>query len=120
MRINTNHPTFLAFIETVNGNVLSNIGVEKYFGLSAEKKRNFQYITLKLIIKAVKVRATLTDEELLDFTKLMRKKNEDIENYEFASVLNDIVNNFDVVCELTKTGIRKKRSIKTADKNTEE
>ena len=120
MRVNTNHPTFIAFIDTVNTNVLSNITVEKYFGLSLDKKRNFQYLTLKLIIKAVKVRATLTDEELLDFAKIMRKKNEDIENYEFASVLNDIINNFSTICELTKTGIRKKRSIKTTDKTTEE
>lgn len=120
MRVNTNHPTFIAFIETVNSNVLSNISVEKYFGLTTDKKRNFQYLTLKLIIKAVKVRATLTDSELLDFTKILRKKNEDLENYEFASVLNDIANNFDTICELTKTGIRKKRTVKTTDKSTEE
>lgn len=119
MRINTNHPTFIAFIETVNANVLNSITVEKYFGLSADKKRNFQYITLKLIVKAVKIRATLSPEELLDFTKILRKKNEDVENYEFASVLNDIVNNFETIHELTKTGIRKKRSVST-DKASEE
>ena len=120
MRVNTNHPTFIAFIETVNGNVLSNISVEKYFGLSADKKRNFQYLTLKLIIKAVKIRATLSDSELLDFTKILRKKNEELENYEFAAVLNDIVNNFETICELTKTGIRKKRTIKSSEKTKEE
>ena len=119
MRINTNHPTFISFIETVNGNILSNITVEKYFSLTQDKKRNFQYITLKLIIKAVKVRADLTDNELNEFTKLLRKRNEELENYEFAAVLNDIVNNFSTICELTKRGIRKKRTV-TTDKKTED
>jgi hypothetical protein len=38
-----------------------------------------------------------------------------MENYEFASVLNDITVNFDSLCEMTKNtpAIRKKRPIKT-------
>ena len=115
MNINTSHPTFVSFIENVNKNILSNITPEKYFQLANDKKLAFQYLVMKLILKSVRVRAKLTDSELLDFTKILQKKNEETENYEFASVLNDITINFDSLCEMTKDtpAIRKKRTIKT-------
>jgi hypothetical protein len=115
MNINTNHPTFVSFIENVNKNILSNITSEKYFLLTNDKKLAFQYIVLKLILKSVRVRAKLTDSELLDFTKILKNKNEEQENYEFACVLNDITINFDSLCEMAKStpAVRKKRQIKT-------
>lgn len=115
MNINTNHPTFISFIENVNKNIINNITPEKYFSLTNDKKLAFQYIVLKLILKSVKVRAKLTDSELLDFTKILKNKNIEQENYEFACALNDITINFDSLCEKVKstTEVRKKRQIKT-------
>lgn len=117
MKINTHHPAFLNFLETVNSNILSNITPEKYFSITKERKLSIQYLTLKLIIQSVKVRAKLTDGELYEFAQILRKKNEELENYEFASILNDIVSNFDTLNEMTKTTRRQKRTVKT-DKTT--
>lgn len=119
MKINTNHPTFTKFVETVNSNILSNISPEKYFSLIQSKKVSLQYLTLKMVIQSVKVRAKLTDGELYEFTEILQKKNEDFENYEFAGVLKDVLSNFESLNEMTKTGIRQKRIVKT-DKTTNE
>jgi hypothetical protein len=119
MKINTNHPAFVTFLEQVNSNILANINPEKYFSLPKEKKVGTQYLTLKLINQSVSVRAKLTDGELLEFTEILRKKSEESENYEFAGVLNDIISNFDTLNEMTKSGRRQKRTVKT-DKTTNE
>ena len=113
--IKSDYTTFVSFIENVNKNILSNITSEKYFLLTNDKKLAFQYIVLKLILKSVRVRAKLTNSELLDFTKILKSKNEEQENYEFACVLNDITINFDSLCEMAKStpAVRKKRQIKT-------
>ena len=113
MNVNINHPTFISFIDTVNKNVLSNISTEKYFSLTGDKKTTLQYLVLKLVIKSVKVRAKLTDSELSDFIKILTKKNEELENYEFSAILNDILGNFEALSEMAKNGIKKKRTIKT-------
>lgn len=102
MRININHPTFVTFLENVTGSILSNVTLDNYFTLSQDKKLSVQYMVLKLMKNSVKVRATLSDEELRSFVTVLWKKNEETENYEFASVLNDISNNFDSVNEITK------------------
>ena len=67
----------------------------------------------KLMKNSVKVRAKLTDDELRSFVNVLWKKNEESENYEFAAVLNDISNNFDMVNEVTKPVKRTPRKIKT-------
>lgn len=115
MNINTNHPTFVSFIENVNKNILSNISLERYFLLTNDKKTALQYLVLKLILKSVRVRARLTDSELSDFVVILQKKNEELENYEFAGLLNDVTLNFNSLCEMMKTppAIRKKRPINT-------
>jgi hypothetical protein len=113
MKINVNHPAFVTFLDTVNSNILNNVNPEKYFSLS------LQYLTLKMINQSVKVRAKLTDGELYEFTEILRNKGVESENYEFAGVLNDILTNFDVLNEMTKTGRRQKRVVKT-DKTTNE
>jgi len=114
LRMNINHPTFIAFIETINKNILSNISVDKYFSLPKEKKIGVQYIVLKHIVKTVKVRGNLTNSELSDFTKILQKKNEILENYEFAGVLSDISTNFDTLIEMGQSGgLRPKKPIRT-------
>ena len=119
MKININHPGFISFLETINKNVLSNIKVEKYFSLSSDKKSAIQYLVLKLINKSVKLKSNMSDEELREFISVLQKKNVELENYEFAEVLKDIVLNFDNINEMTKsTPIKQKRTIKT-DKTTD-
>jgi len=49
----------------------------------------------------------------------LRDKGVESENYEFAGVLNDILSNFELLNEMTKTGRRQKRVVKT-DKTTNE
>ena len=66
---------------------------------------------------AVKVRAKLTDNELRSFVSVLWKKNEESENYEFASILNDIAQNFDSVNEVTKPVKRTIRKIKKDQDN---
>jgi hypothetical protein len=92
MRVNTNHPSFISFLETVTSNILTNVSVDSYFSLNQEKKLGVQYMVLKLIKSSV---------------------NEESENYEFAAILNDISKNFDKVNEVTNTKKRITRKIKT-------
>jgi hypothetical protein len=113
MKVNINHPTFISFLDNVTTNILSNITVDNYFSLSQEKKLGTQYMVYKLMKNSVKVRAKLTDDELRSFVNVLWKKNEESENYEFAAVLNDISNNFDMVNEVTKPVKRTPRKIKT-------
>lgn len=102
MKVNINHPSFITFLDTVSSNILSNISVENYFSLSPEKKLNTQYVVFRLMKSSVRVRATLTDNELRSFIVVLWKKHEDSENYEFAAILNDINNNFDTINEFTR------------------
>jgi hypothetical protein len=113
MKININHPTFLAFLDNVTNNILSNVTLENYFTLSSDKKLGVQYMVLKLMKNSLKVRATLSDNEIRSFVSVLWKKNEESENYEFAAVLNDIATNFDSVNDITKTQKRTKRKITT-------
>ena len=120
MKINVNHPSFIAFLESINSTILSSVKVEKYFGFGPDKKLSVQYLVLKMILQTVKVRAKLTEKELLEFSELLRKKNEDIENYEFAAVLKDIVNNFDVVYDMIGTPRRQQPKTIRTDKSTDQ
>ena len=119
MKLNVNHPTFIAFLENINNTILSNIKINNYFKVTPEKKFAIQYMVLKQMKNAVKLNSKLSSEETLNFINLLQSKNESIENYEFAGVLNDIIINFDTLNEMTKTGIKQKRVIKV-DKSTNE
>lgn len=113
MRINVNHPSFIAFLDQITNNILSNITIENYFTLNQEKKLNVQYVVFKLFKNAIKFRATFTDNEMKALITVLWKKNEDSENYEFASILNDIKNNFDAINEFTKPKRRSTKKIKS-------
>ena len=113
MRVNVNHPSFVTFLENVTNTILSNISVDNYFQLVPEKKLAVQYAVLKLMKNSIKVRAKLTDLELKSFVIVLCKKNEEVENYEFAAILSDIVQNFDSVNDVTKPNKRSTRKIKT-------
>lgn len=113
MRVNVNHPSFVTFLENVTNTILSNISVDNYFQLIPEKKLAVQYAVLKLMKNSIKMRAKLTDLELKSFVIVLCKKNEETENYEFAGILSDIIQNFDSVNEVTKPNKRTTRKIKT-------
>jgi hypothetical protein len=113
MRVNVNHPSFISFLDNVTNTILSNISVEAYFQLTQEKKLALQFTVLKLMKNSVKTRAKLTDLELRSFVIVLCKKNEESENYEIASILNDISTNFDTINDVTKTPKRTVRKIKT-------
>lgn len=113
MNVNINHPSFISFLDNVTSSILSNVTVENYFKLTSDKKLGVQYMVFKLMKNAVKVRAKLSDNELRSFVTVLWKKNEEMENYEFAAILNDISQNFDTVNEVTKPVKRGPRTLKT-------
>ena len=102
MNVNTNHPSFIKFLDNINSSVLFNVSVDNYFNLGTDSKLALQYKVFLLMKSSVNLRAKLENEELRSFLNVMCKKNEENENYEFASVLNDILLNFDSICEVTK------------------
>ena len=75
-------------------------------------------MVFKLIKSSVSHRAKLNNDDLKNFMMVLWRRNEESENYEFAGVLKDITNNFDIVNEHT---VQKtiKRKIKTKTDNTE-
>lgn len=113
MKVNVNHPSFISFLESISNNILSAIKIEEYFGLSPEKKLTVSFTVLNLLKNSAKVKANLTDTELKSFISVLCKKNEEVEHYEFAAVLNDVVKNYDSVKDLMLTPKKPNRQRKT-------
>lgn len=110
--VNVNHPSFISFLDNVTSTILTDITVETYFQLTEDKKLTVQFTALKLMKNSIRVRIKLTDLELKSFVIVLSKKNEESENYELASILNDISRNFDVINETPKTPKRTVTKIK--------
>ncbi len=112
MKVNVNHPSFISFLENISENILSAIKIDEYFNLTSAKKLKVSYTVLNLLKNSAKVKANLSDAELKSFIAVLCKKNEEIENYEFAAVLNDVVKNFDVISKAPpkKPAARKKKT----------
>jgi hypothetical protein len=117
MKLNTTHPSFVAFLENVTDTISSSVNIENYFSLPQDKKMNVLYVVFKLMKNSLKVRAKLTDDEVRYFVNELMKNNERSENYEFAAILKDISNNFDSINEVTKPVKRQSRTIKTGPKD---
>lgn len=113
MKVNVNHPSFIQFLDNVTNNILENVSVTNYFSLPQESKMGVLYMVFKLMRSAIKMRAQISDVEMKAFVIVLWKKNEEMENYEFAAILKDISNNYDAVNEFTKTTKRQSRTIKT-------
>jgi hypothetical protein len=71
-----------------------------------------------MIKSMAKIKSDLTDLELRSFIIVLCKKNEEIENYEFAALLSDISKSFDMICEMSKTPPIKKTSRTTKKTDT--
>lgn len=112
MKVNINHPTFVAFLDNITNSILTNVNVENYFLLPQEKKMGVLYMVFKMMKSSIKVRSVLSDNEMKSFISVLWKKNEESENYELVGILKDISNNYDAVNEFTKTPTRRK-TIKT-------
>jgi len=117
MNLNTNHPSIIRFLIEVSNHILGNISVEHYFGLPNEKRMAVLYAVFKLIKSSTAFHVKLSDEELKAFIVALWKKNEEIENYEFAGILKDISNNFDSINDITKPTKRVKKEIKKERKS---
>ena len=117
MKLNVNHPTILKFLSEVTNNILSNIAVDAYFLLPTEKKMGVLYAVFKLMKNSMPFSAKPTDEEMRVFIGLLCKRNEELENYEFAAILMDISNNFNAIKEVTRTPKKIKREPKRSLKS---
>lgn len=115
MKVNVNHPSFISFLETISNNILSAIKIDDYFGLNSEKKLAVSFTVLNLLKNSAKIKANLSSSDLKDFIIILCKKNEEIENYEFAAVLNDVIKNFDAICELSNSPKKPSKQVKKTD-----
>ena len=114
MKVNVNHPSFISFLENISTNISSAIKIEEYFNLSSEKKLMISFTVLNLLKNSAKVKTNLSDSELKTFISVLCKKNEDVENYEFAAVLNDVVKNYDSIIRMeTSPKVKSKKPTAT-------
>jgi len=119
MKYNTKHPQFTAFIDKINYEILNSINVINYFTINDDNKLGNQYMLLKIIKNSVTIRSKLTDNDYKYFLSILKKKNEETENYELAALMNDTINNFENVCNYVKP-IRRNKPIKLDKKQNEE
>ena len=101
MNININHPTFVSLIDKISINVLSTVNVENYFSQPTESKLTISYNVFNQIRTLPSTKIMSTDSELKNFVTILWKRNEEKENYELASILSDILKNFDIINEFT-------------------
>lgn len=119
MKVNVNHPTFIAYLESINASILNNIKTNNYFSLSSDKKLGIQYMVLKMMKNSVKVRAKLDIEETKSFINLLQSKNVEKENYEFAQILKDLLANFEEANDYVKP-VKKTKTIRLDKKQNDE
>jgi len=112
MKMNSHHPTFLLFLDTMTKHILTNIKTDVYFSLNKEKKKVIQYLTLKMILQLINVKVKLTKDEFLDLLKIFLSKNEENEHFELSGILYDIINDFESLNEKLMDIKKPKRIIK--------
>lgn len=120
MSTNLTNPTFMSFVDNVNLSIINHINFKNYFSMTAENKINVQHVTMKLIKNSIKLRAKISDTELRSFVTVLWKKNEELEIFEFAQILYDVLKNFDTINESTKPVKRQQKIIKTDKKINED
>ena len=113
---NSKNPTYLNFIDNVNTNVVNHVNWKNYFNLTSENKITVQNVTLKLIKSSINLRIKLSDEELVNLISSLCRRNEVLENFEFAQVLLDVKTNFHSINESIKPQKRKPKSLQVKRK----
>ena len=113
MRISADHPSFISYLDEITNSVIENVEIEKYFYITKEKKLSTQFIVFTLIEKKIKNKVTILSEQLKTFLIILVKKNENLERYEVAALLNDIINNFDDIIDKKEklSNIAKSKSV---------
>lgn len=121
MKIDVNHPTFIALIDTVINNITTNIFVKKYFVLNQEQKLTEQIKTFKIISNSIKSKIKLEEAEYKTFIMILLKRTEERELYETSELIKGVNTNFGVIYEGMKP-VKKPttRKIKTNNKNEQE
>ena len=109
INVDINHPSFVQLIDKINGKVISNIDITKYFSLTEDKKRGLSYLTLKIVNTSIGTKINMTEHELLSLVTILWKKNEESENYELASVFKNIMENFKVIYNSVKPKTRTRK-----------
>jgi hypothetical protein len=109
INVDTNHPSFTQLIERINGSVVSNIDVTRYFSLTEDKKRGLSYLALKLVNNSIGSKIKVTENELLSLVTILWKKNEEMENYELAAIFKNIMENFKVIYSSVKPKTRTRK-----------
>jgi hypothetical protein len=117
MKVNVNHPSFISFLENVTHNILSTIKIDDYFNLNPEKRLAISFTVLNLLKNSAKIKANLSDNELKSFIIVLCKKSEEIENYEFAAVLNDIIKNYDTISNISDSTKKPSKQAKKVETN---
>ena len=102
MNVNVNHPSVLKFLSDITNNIISNITIEDYFGLSQEKKTAISYVVYKIIKNTTEKRVNIGEAEFKALLVALWKKNEESENYEVAAILDDVIKNHDTIKEVCK------------------
>jgi hypothetical protein len=101
MKISTRHPSIFIILDEIINSILSHITIDNYFKFTQEKKLAVQYFTLKYIKTKIKTETLFKNEDTKSVISILIKRNEEIENYEFAAILTDIYNNFNAIDEFT-------------------
>lgn len=109
INVDINHPSFVQLMDKINGKVISNIDVSRYFSLADDKKRGLSYLTLKLVNSSIGSRIKMTETELLSLVTILWKKNEESENYELAAIFKNIMENFSTVYNSVKPKTRTRK-----------
>jgi hypothetical protein len=120
MKLNTNHPSFITFLDTVTNNVLTNISVEKYFTISPENKLGIQFMVLKLMKNSLRTKIVLSDDDMMGLITALLKKNVELENYELSNILKDMITNYSTLNDVIKPVKRITRKIKSVDSSNDE
>ena len=94
MKIDPKNTTFLSYLDNVTKNILLNVNVNDYFKLSDEQKLTTSYTVFTLL------KSKINDTDLKTFILVLRKKNEFTENYELASLLDNIIKKYDKLSEI--------------------
>lgn len=101
MKLDVNSSAFLSYLDKTTKKILSEINIKNYFLLTEEQKLTLSHSVFNALKTQTKV--VLNNTDFVMFLKLLRKKNETEENYEFASILNDIIKNFDKIIDADST-----------------
>lgn len=89
------------FIETINRFILKSVEINGYFKLTLEEKILSQYFLHKLLKNNVRLSKKLDDNDLKNLIEFLRKKNEQMENYEMSQILFDLTNNLKIIDSVT-------------------